>query len=491
MRFIFAEKEVFMDKRVTDIESAYNELVLLKKDLASLKEQQENVNTLIAKLRKNTNSSNKIKNDLFIFQYNKQLDDINESQKRCSSAVKELSEKLYNATLTTVNVLAVEESNVYGVEITRLLLILAKLTDKASLTIKPVKTGVKYSGQHIGEIIKTSDKKKDNRIARVIRHKIVDEDGKTLISPIVSVYTYDRRVKGETPEEVDSSKVKKIKEKASFNPFKYYLEKSYSLAGIIATALFAVIAIVLFVQIENYNLIEKLSQKEVFTVKSIKVLIVIFGVTVLCHLAKNTFCRDAGTIWDYSYPFFIIFFVSTAIYYNIAFNEFRLTLSAIAVILVVLLYLLRIFVREYAAEDIFYSENAFINYLYSFFSKFGIHTIVTAIGIEIAVFYLFAHTQYVFNPQKTNMGFIIFNYIAASLLYVSTIVFTGINLKSTEIKISDFALFLDTTACIIILVCSKTANLPLSVSIIAWVLLLVTITTYVLRIYYRKKVYEV
>ena len=124
--------------------------------LKDLRHRQEEINAAMYKLRRQTNRNNKDESDLYIYQYNRQLDDIEAKIKTLNNDIKSQKEICRVAIISLIDETAIDENDLYNKNLSVLLRMLSSFFRTDSVELIRPKTGDKYTNEKINSIISTA-----------------------------------------------------------------------------------------------------------------------------------------------------------------------------------------------------------------------------------------------------------------------------------------------------------------------------------------------
>ena len=472
------------ENKFNSVCALYKSITDMTDSLKDLRRRQEEINAAMYKLRRQTNRNNKDESDLYIYQYNRQLDDIEAKIKTLNNDIKSQKEICRVAIISLIDETAIDENDLYNKNLSVLLRMLSSFFRTDSVELIRPKTGDKYTDEKINSIISTEDRKLDNKIAKVIRCGYSDGDGNVLIEPIVCVYQYDKDTIGEKQKEVDVKALKRIKDKAKERPSRDYFVKLKDTSSIMICAFLSLFCAVLFYVFNKIDIVNYVSRNSVFASWQVVAFFYASATVALLIMWYNVFKKDVPTAVDYMYFIALISCVSIIICGIVYSSVLQIVSASIYAVVVAIILLMRIKLNSYSFEEIFIAEGKAGRYLLDLCKKYPLYLTCVFVALSEIVGYTVIKTG-IFAKFNGSALFIV-EAVFIGLVFVSIFVSALGKISDSEICSRDYVFAVLALDSLALFIMGRFIKANTSVYIVSAIVLMLSIVYIVLRIIYRE-----
>lgn len=473
------------EKKFNSVCALYKNITVMIDSLKDLKLRQENINSAMYKLRRQTGRNNKAENDLYIYQYNRQLDAIEAEIKNLNLEIRDKKEMCRSAIISLIDATVIDENDAFNKNIPTLLKMLSSFLHVPEVGLIRPKTGDKYSDERINSIISTEDRKLDNKIAKVIRCGYDDGNGKVLVEPIVCVYQYDKDTVGERQKEVDGNALNRIKDKAKARPVRDFFVKMNDLPSIFLSVFITAFLAVLLCIFEQVGILNFISKHSSFTVGQVIAFFYACGGGILLLLWYNTFNHELPTALDYLYFIVIALCVTLLVLGIVNFSVRQIVFASVLFVVTLVLLVMRIKLNPYSFEEIFDRGGKVLSYICDTSKKYPFYLSCAILAVSEIVGYTVLKTGFL-NLGKNNVLFIV-ELVLVGLVFVTAFVSSLGKISSHEICARDYVFNILAVNSLLLLMTCRFVNASIAVIAVCVGVLILSTVYIVLRITYREK----
>lgn len=472
------------ENKFNSVRALYKSITDMTDSLKDLKRRQEEINAAMYKLRRQTNRTNKDESDLYIYQYNRQLDDIEIKIKTLNADIKRQKEICRVSIISLIDETVIDENDLYNKNLSTLLRMLSSFFNTDSVELIKPKIGDKYTNERINSIISTEDRKLDNRIAKLIRCGYVDGEGNVLIEPIVCVYQYDKDTIGEKQKEVDVKALKRIKDKAKARPSRDYFAKLKDTASIMISSLLTLFFVVLFYVFNKADVVNYVSENSVFTSGQVIAFFYLCAVTALLLMWYNVFKKDVPNAVDYMYFVALISCVAIILYGIIFASPLQIVSASIYFIIVAILLLMRIKLNAYSFDEIFVAEGKAGRFFLDLCKKYPLYLTCAFVALSEIAGYAAIKTDVLLKYYDSKL--FITEAVFIGLIFVTIFISSLGKISNYEICARDYVFVILGLDSLALFVIGRFTAASISVLIGSAIVLSLSLVYIILRIVYRE-----